>query len=105
MVDVSSTNSEIVKRLKNDPSLAWTLPSGRFEEIVAEILNLQGYDVTLTRASKDEGFYIYAARKEGLGQFLYLVECKRFVPPNKVGVEVAHCMACCSPVVPLRGQS
>lgn len=90
IVDVSSTNSEIVKRLKNDPSLAWTLPSRKFEEIVAEILNRQGYDVTLTPASKDGGFDIYAARKEGLGKFLYLVECKRFVPPNKVGVEIVR---------------
>jgi restriction system protein len=90
ILTVSSVNSEILEILKKDPSLVWKLPPRKFEEIVAEILEEQGYQVSLTPASGDGGFDIYAARKEGLGQFLYLVECKRYVPPNKVGVEVVR---------------
>jgi restriction system protein len=90
VVDVSSVNDELLRLLKRQPEAAWKLPSRKFEEIVAEILSKQGYDVTLTPASGDGGFDIYAARKDGLGKFLYLVECKRYVPPNKVGVEVVR---------------
>jgi restriction system protein len=90
VVDVTSTNSAILDMLKKQPELAWKLPSRKFEEIVAEILDKQGYEVTLTPASKDGGFDIYAARKEGLGKFLYLVECKRYAPTNKVGVEIVR---------------
>ena len=86
VVDVSSTNEEILRLLKNEPDLVWKLPPRKFEEIVAEILDRQGYQIELTPASGDGGFDIYAARKDGLGRFLYLVECKRYVPPNKVGV-------------------
>ena len=60
------------------------------KEIVAEILDKKGYEVTLTPASGDGGFDIFPAWKEGLGQFLYLVECKRYVPPNKVGAEIVR---------------
>jgi len=90
ILTASSVNAEILEVLKKDPSLAWKLSPRKFEEIVAEILDKQGYEVSLTPASGDGGFDIYAARKEGLGWFLYLVECKRYVPPNKVGVEIVR---------------
>lgn len=90
VIDISSTNEELLSLLRQEPRLVWELPPRRFEEIVAELLAKQGYEVELTPASGDGGFDIYAARKDGLGQFLYLVECKRYVPPNKVGVEVVR---------------
>jgi restriction system protein len=90
IIDVSSANEEILQVLKKNPEIVWKLPPRKFEEIVADILDRQGYEVSLTPASGDGGFDIYAARKEGLGRFLFLVECKRYVPPNKVGVEIVR---------------
>jgi restriction system protein len=90
IVSASSANDEIMRILKKDPTVVWKLPPRKFEEIVAEILNKQGFQVELTPASGDGGVDIYAARKDGLGQFLYLVECKRYVPPSKVGVEIVR---------------
>jgi restriction system protein len=90
VVDVKSTNESVIQLLKKQPDLAWSLPPRKFEEVVAELLNKQGYDVELTPVSGDGGFDLYAAKKEGLGRFLYLVECKRYRPPNKVGVEIVR---------------
>jgi restriction system protein len=90
VIDVTAANTEIMRLLKKDPDLARKLPPRKFEEIVAEILSKQGYEVELTSASRDGGFDICAARQDGLGKFLYLVECKRYVPPNKVGVEIVR---------------
>lgn len=90
IVSASSANDEIMQILKKDPTVVWKLPPRKFEEIVAEILNKQGFQVELTPASGDGGVDIYAARKDGLGQFLYLVECKRYVPPSNVGVEIVR---------------
>ncbi|HEX6901836.1 MAG TPA: restriction endonuclease [Thermoanaerobaculia bacterium] len=90
VIDVTAANDEVLRLLQKEPGLAWRLPPRRFEEIVAEILNRQGYQIELTPASRDGGFDIYAARQDGLGKFLYLVECKRYVPPNKVGVEIVR---------------
>jgi restriction system protein len=90
IVDVTNTNEQILQLLKKDPAQALSLSPRQFEEIVCEILAKMGYEATLTPKSKDGGFDIYAARKEGLGRFLYLVECKRFLPPHKVGVHIVR---------------
>jgi restriction system protein len=90
ILDVRAANDEIFTMLKANPEIIRSLPPRRFEELVAEILAKMGYEITLTPEQKDGGFDIYAVRKEGLGRFLYLVECKRYVPPNKVGVEIVR---------------
>lgn len=88
--EVATANDEILKLLKAKPELMRNLPPRKFEELVGEILAKMGYEITLTPEKRDGGFDIYAARKEGLGQFLYLVECKRYDPAHKVGVEIVR---------------
>lgn len=88
VVAVTAVNTELLARLKARPELIRTLSPRKFEEVVAELLGMQGYEVQLTPASRDGGFDMYAAKNDALGQFLYLVECKRYSPPNKVGVQV-----------------
>lgn len=92
VVAVTAVNSELLERLKTDPSILRTLSSRRFEEVVAELLELQGYKVELTPASRDGGFDMYAAKNDAIGQFLYLIECKRYSPPNKVGVQIVRAL-------------
>lgn len=90
IADASTTNEEVIEILKREPELARQLDPRRFEEVVAHILEKQGYEITLTPVSGDGGLDIYAAKKDGLGSFLYIVECKRYTPPNKVGVEIVR---------------
>lgn len=92
IVDVTETNEALLRILKSDPSMMRTLSPRKFEEIIAELLTKQGYDVTITPVSRDGGFDMYAAKKEGLGRFLYLVECKRYIPPHNVGVDVVRAL-------------
>jgi len=88
--DVISTNERLLARVQNDPEEIYRLESREFEELVAELLQLQGYSVELTPPSKDGGFDMYAARKDGLGEFLFLVECKRWASGKRVGVEIVR---------------
>jgi restriction system protein len=88
VIAVENTNHKILELLRVDPKVFWSLPPRKFEEIVAELLAGMGYDVELTPPSKDGGFDMYAAKKDKVGRFLFLVECKRYVPPHKVGVQV-----------------
>lgn len=90
--DISVTNENVWQQLQRNPENLRQLPPRKFEEMVAAMLEKQGYSVELTPASKDGGFDIYVARKEALGSFLYLVECKRFTPPNKVGVHLVRAL-------------
>jgi len=88
VVAVEETNAQILDRLRLNPKEFWSLSPRKFEEIVAELLERMGYKVELTPLSGDGGFDMYAARKDHVGRFLFLVECKRYVPPHKVGVQI-----------------
>lgn len=87
-IDVSEVNDWILNELKKNPTDLYQLSSRRFEELVAEILIRKGYNVDLTPATRDGGKDIYAAQKNDLGSFLYVVECKKYKPTHKVGVNV-----------------
>jgi len=92
VVSVTDVNAELLARLKSNPELLRTLTSRKFEEVVAELLSKQGFSVELTPPSQDGGFDMYVARHDGLGQFLYLVECKRYTPPQRVGVQIVRAL-------------
>jgi restriction system protein len=84
--DVVSVSDEFLRRLSAEPKLLYELTPRGFEELVAELLMRLKYDITLTPGSKDGGKDIYAAKKNHLGSFLYIVECKRYAPDRPVGV-------------------
>lgn len=89
---VVDTNQILLEHLRAHPEDLYVLEPRKFEELVARILRDRGYDITLTPPSKDGGFDMFAARKDDLGSFLYLVECKRYTPPQKVGVSVVRAL-------------
>lgn len=86
VIDVSLANEDLLRKVYAEPKLLYEITPRRFEEFIAEILDRLGYEVTLTPASNDGGKDIYAAKKDDLGSFLYVVECKRYAPDNHVGV-------------------
>lgn len=86
ITNVATVSDEFLKKLSDNPSLLYEMSSRGFEELVAELLSRQGYNVKLTPATRDGGKDIYIATKDSLGSFLYLVECKRFAPDRPVGV-------------------
>lgn len=92
ITDVVSANERISIMVREKPEAVYSLSSREFEELVAELLNEQGYAVELTPPSKDGGFDMYAARKNGLGEFLFLVECKRYAPGHPVGVQIVRAL-------------
>lgn len=87
---VVDANQALLEHIRRNPDELYTLQPRKFEELVAHVLREQGYDVTLTPPSNDGGFDMFAARKDGLGSFLYLVECKRYAPQHKVGVSIVR---------------
>lgn len=90
VIEISEVNDELLRILRTDPQFIRNVNPRKFEQIVAEILSRLGYEVRVTPESRDGGFDISAAKKETVGSFLYLVECKRYTPPNKVGVGIVR---------------
>lgn len=86
IIATDEVNKELVVYLAQHPELMYELQPRRFEELVAELLRSQGFDPTLTPTTRDGGRDIIATRSDRLGTLLYVIECKRYAPENKVGV-------------------
>lgn len=55
-----------------------------FEKIIAELLYSKGFNVELTKQTRDNGYDILALKYvDGLSPIEYLVECKKFNPSRK----------------------
>jgi hypothetical protein len=68
---------KIVQRRVNREKLLETLDPYDFEEVVAELLNDNGFDVFLTPRTNDGGKDVIAAYSTDTGTNLMMVECKR----------------------------
>jgi hypothetical protein len=87
ITSISAINDELISYLARHPEFMYQMNPRRFEELVAELLRAQGFRPTLTPQSRDGGRDIIATRTDTLGELLYLVECKRYAPNRKVGVQ------------------
>jgi restriction system protein len=72
--------------LKKQPRDVYGLPSRRFEELVAELLQNKGYSVQLTQETRDGGKDILAFFDTQIGSYLTLVEAKRYAARRPVRV-------------------
>jgi|LGOV01.1.fsa_nt_gb hypothetical protein len=87
-IELSAANEELIRYLSKHPKLLFKLDPRKFEELVSEIFKDMGFETIVTPRTRDGGNDIRAVKKDGLGTFLYLIECKRYAPHRPVGVEV-----------------
>ena len=80
---IISANEAMIVALKKQPKDIYKLTPRQYEELVAELFRDMGYDVTLTKATRDGGKDILAAIKTEIGQLLCLVEAKRYREDRK----------------------
>ncbi|MBN8694666.1 MAG: SiaC family regulatory phosphoprotein [Bacteroidetes bacterium] len=81
-------NQEILKYLAKHPEYLHDLTPRKFEELVADILKDFGFDVELTKISRDGGRDIIARIRNSLTNILMFVECKHYAPDRPVGVDI-----------------
>lgn len=89
-IDFETISRELTNYLIKNPDQLHSLSPRKFEYLVAYLLENHGYEVTLTQKSRDGGVDIFALHKDDLGNFLTLVECKKFAPNRPVGVGVVR---------------
>lgn len=85
---IKDINLEIIRYLAKNPNYLYSLSSRKFEELIAYILKDFGFDVELTKATRDGGKDIIAYFKNEITSFLTYVECKKYSMNNPVGVEI-----------------
>ncbi len=79
--EVHNSAREIIEEINKDKTVNRVILDSidpyKFEEMIAELLKSQGFDVFLTAKSGDQGRDIIAAFYEEGQQYLMMVECKR----------------------------
>jgi uncharacterized protein YjbI with pentapeptide repeats len=86
--------SELISYLKRHPEAMYQIRPRQFEELIAEILASYGWQVQLTPPTKDGGYDIYAISKDiepGVTSS-WIIECKKYAPENKVGVDIVRAL-------------
>ncbi len=84
---------EILKKLALDWNTIYRLTPRQFEELIAELLSRDGFDVTLLKATRDGGIDILARKPERFGSVLYAYECKLYRPDRPVRVSIIRELA------------
>jgi len=88
-IDESSRLKRIITDVYKDNWQLFKVSSREFEEMIAELLRSQGFEVELTKQTRDNGYDILALKSVDLKMpFKCLVECKRYNATNKVGVGI-----------------
>lgn len=91
-VDFEVISQQLTEHLISNPDAIHQLSPRKFEELVAYLMEKQGYEVTLTKQSKDGGIDIFALKRDGFGNFLTIVDCKRYSEKNPVGIDLVRTM-------------
>lgn len=89
---VQSINRELLAYVKRHPEALYQVKWQVFEEIIAELLAGFGWEVDLTRLTRDGGYDIFAIRNDAGLRSTWIVECKLYQPKNKVGIDIARAL-------------
>lgn len=84
--------AKLFDAVSRNPDLMYTISPRDFELLVAELLHRQGFNIQVTPPSRDGGVDMYAAKSNELGNFLFLVECKKYAKSNPVQVDVVRAL-------------
>ena len=87
---IISASEALVRDLQKRPEDLLGISNRDFEKVVAELLTDMGWEVELTKATRDGGKDILAYMNTDIGQFLCLVETKRYRVDRKVGVDLVR---------------
>lgn len=89
--EINNTIPQLIKLIQDDSSYIYRISTREFEEIVAAIFRAQGYDVTLTKRTRDGGKDVIAIQRNILGlETCYFIECKRHALDSKVDVGIVR---------------
>lgn len=85
----SFVDRALIERLQQYPEDLRIIDPRRFEQLIAELFAGFGYEVELTKRTRDGGKDIIAVKRREV-DLKFLIECKRPDPGNPVGVSTVR---------------
>lgn len=87
---VTVVDNSLLRKAKKDPRIILSFSPREFEEMVCEFLDKQGYNVKLTKQTRDGGKDIIVVQKSILGEFCIYVECKKYDTSRPISVSLVR---------------
>ena len=87
---IISANHQLIESLKKQPVNLRSIAPREFEVLLADLLRDMGWDVELTKQTRDGGSDILAYLNTEVGRLLCLVEAKHYREDRKIGVELVR---------------
>jgi hypothetical protein len=87
---IMSATDKLIDKLRMQPESIYDLSPRQFEELLANLLSDMGWEVELTKATRDGGKDILAYLDTDLGKMLCLVEAKKYRKDRKIGVDLVR---------------
>lgn len=82
--------SELIAVLSSQPEYLYKISPRRFEELVAYVFSKNGFEVELTKQTKDGGKDIIAIRSDFGFRSKFIIECKRYAKHRPVPVSLVR---------------
>lgn len=87
---ITVVGDTLLKKAKEEPRIIHNFSPREFEEFVCELLDKQGYNVKLTKQTRDGGKDIIVVQKSILGEFCIYVECKKYDTSRPISVSLVR---------------
>jgi len=87
---IVSAGHQLISVLQRQPSDLRKLSPREFEQLLADLLQDMGWDVELTKQTRDGGADILAYLNTEVGRLLCLVEAKHYREDRKIGIDLVR---------------
>lgn len=91
ILDETTRIKQIIFEIYLNNEKLYRLHPREFEKLIAELLFNKGFEIELTKQTRDNGYDILAMKYiDGFSPIKYLVECKKHAENRKIGVEIVR---------------
>ena len=92
-LEINNTIPKLISLIQENNKYIYKISPREFEEIIAELFRKQGFNVELTKRTRDGGKDIIAIKKDIMGlDTKYFIECKRYAKTNKINVGIVRAL-------------
>lgn len=92
ITDLHSCVSQLILEISKTPSLLYQINPRQFEELIAHIFSQWGFNVELTKRTRDGGRDIIAIKSEHGIKSKSIIECKRYAANRPVSVGLVRAL-------------
>jgi len=82
----------LLNKIESSPNIVYSIKSREFEELIAYVFKKEGFDVQLTKKTRDGGRDIIALKNDLGIPLKYIIECKRWANDRPVSVDIVRAL-------------